>query len=48
MASDAVEIAAVEKRAGEPNVAKKHGNMQEDVEVGTEMIDIDRIEEVYA
>jgi hypothetical protein len=48
MVSDAVEIAPIEKTAGEPNVATKHGNMQKDVEVGTELIDIDRIEEVYA
>jgi hypothetical protein len=48
MASDAVEIAPVVKSAGEPDVATKHGNMQKDVEVGTEMIDIDRIEKVYA
>jgi hypothetical protein len=48
MASDAVEITPVEKRAGEPSSTVKHRGLQKDVEVGAEMIDIDRIEKVYA
>jgi predicted RecB family endonuclease len=48
MASEAVEITPLEKRAGEPSVAAKHGGLQKDVEVGAEMVDIDRIEKVYA
>ena len=47
MASDAVEIAPIEKRVGETSDGKQTG-LHQDVEVGPEMIDIDRIERVYS
>jgi hypothetical protein len=47
MALDAVEIAPIEKRVGETSDAKQTG-LHQDVEVGPEMIDIDRIERVYS
>jgi hypothetical protein len=46
MASDA-EIAPIEKRVGETSDAKQSG-LHQDVEVGPEMVDIDRIERVYS
>lgn len=47
MASDAVEIAPIEKRVGETSDAKQTG-LHRDAEVGPEMVDIDRIERVYS
>jgi hypothetical protein len=47
MALDAVEIAPIEKRVGETSDGKQTG-LHQDVEVGPEMIDIDRIERVYS
>jgi hypothetical protein len=47
MASDAVEIAPTEKRVGEANDGKQTG-LHQDVEVGPEVVDIDRIERVYS
>jgi hypothetical protein len=48
MASEAVDITPIEKRAGGSSTAATNGGLQKDVEVGAEMIDIDRIEMVYA
>ncbi|KAI4910936.1 hypothetical protein J4E90_007193 [Alternaria incomplexa] len=47
MASDAVEIAPIEKRVGETSDAKQTG-LHRDAEVGPEMVDINRIERVYS
>lgn len=47
MASDAGEIAPIEKRVGETSDAKQTG-LHRDAEVGPEMVDIDRIERVYS
>jgi hypothetical protein len=47
MASDAVEITAMDKRAEETGTSKQ-GGLHQDVEVGHEMVDVDRIERVYA
>jgi len=47
MASEAIERAPPEKGITETN-APKHGDQHQDVEVGPEMINIDRIEKVYA
>ena len=47
MASDTVEIAPMEKIAGESSTSKQ-GGLHQDVEAGPEMVDLDRIERVYA
>lgn len=47
MTSSAVDTAPMGKDAGDSMAAKQTG-LQEDVEVGPEVIDIDRIERVYA
>jgi hypothetical protein len=47
MASDEIGRAEPEKRVAETD-ATKQGDLHQDVEVGPEMINIDRIEKVYA
>ncbi|KAF1836524.1 high affinity nicotinic acid plasma membrane permease-like protein [Decorospora gaudefroyi] len=47
MASSAVQITPIENRVGEVTKSKQ-GELHQDVEVGIEMVDIDRIEKVYA
>jgi hypothetical protein len=48
MASEAVDIRPIEKRGGDLSAAAKNGGLQKDIEVGAEIIDVDRIERVYA
>ncbi|KAH9878297.1 hypothetical protein J1614_003514 [Plenodomus biglobosus] len=47
MASAAVQQASTEGKEV-PTAAPKHGGLHQDIEVGPEMVDIDRIEQVYA
>jgi hypothetical protein len=47
MTSEGIEQSPREKAIMETNVPK-HGGEHQDVEVGAEMVNIDRIEKVYA
>jgi len=47
MASEVIEQAPREKAIMETNVPK-HGDGHQDVEVGPDMVNVDRIEKVYA
>lgn len=47
MASTATDNVALDKQIEETS-APKHGDVHQDVEIGPDAVDIDRIEKVYA
>lgn len=47
MASDTTDNAALDKQI-EENGAPKRGDLHQDVEIGPDAIDIERVEKVYA